>query len=239
MISRRFTPAPFPDRRDVVADKQPPAGSPHEPAGSRPKGSGTGKPSPAHGIPAAGAQRPGKLTPGAGTPTVGSKGNAGGKSEVDRALLLRDVMDHAVRVHKETTGPRGIGGVGGVNRSAILTAVCVPLLAFCVYSWVARPEFLWGPKAGPLPPARQDANTRFAMFMLAQRIKSYRATQGHYPATLEELGETLPGVVYSLGADGVFQLTASENGKSIMYRSDQPTNAFLGNSFDVIQGSGK
>jgi hypothetical protein len=201
------------------------------------QGSGAGKPSPVHGTPAMGGQRPGKLTPSAGTPEIGSKGKGGGKTDVDRALLLRDVMDHAVKVHKESaTAPR-TGGGGG--RAVLAAAFCVPVLAFCVYSWVARPEFLWGPKAGPLPPVQQDANTRFAMFLLAQRIRSYRAAQGHYPASLEELGETVPGVVYSLGTDGVFQLTASENGKRISYRSDQPANVFLGNSFNVIQGSGK
>lgn len=219
-----------------MADKQPPERpSPHGSAGPKPPGSGAGKPSPAHGNPAVGAQRAGKLSPSAGTPAVG----ATGKPEVDRALLLRDVMDHAVRVHKETTGPRGIGGRSGFNRSTVVIAVCVPLLALCVYSWVARPEFLWGPKAGPLPPVRQEANMRFAMFLLAQRIRSYRAAQGHYPATLEELGETMPGVVYSLSADGVFQLTASENGKPLTYRSDQPATAFLGDAFNVIQGLGK
>ena len=148
-------------------------------------------------------------------------------------------MDHAVRVHKETTGPIGIGKGSRLNRALLVSLVCVPLLALCVYSWVARPEFLWGPKAGPLPPAQHDANMRFAMFLLAQRIEGYRAAQGNYPATLAELGESIPGVAYSLGSDGVYQLRAVENGQTIEYRSNQSLNAFVGNALNVIQGGGR
>lgn len=238
MIAPRFTPAPFP-AIGAVADKPPPTGpqrpSLHGPTGPTPPGGGAGKPSPAHGVPNVGGTRPGKLSPAAGLPAVPGSGQA----KVDRAMLLKDVMDHAVRVHKETTGPQGVGKGSSVNRSVVLAAVCVPLLAFCVYSWVARPEFLWGPKSGPLPAVQQEANVRFAMFLLAQRIQAYRAAQGHYPATLGELGETVPGVTYSLGNDGVFQIRASENGKAIEYRSDQSLNAFLGNSFNVIQGTAR
>jgi hypothetical protein len=180
-----------------------------------------------------GASRPGKLTPTGGTPAPGAKGG----SQVDRALLLRDVMDHAVRVHKETTGPQGIGIGNGINRSVLLMALCVPVLAFCVYSLVARPEFLWGPKSGPLPPVRQEANIRVAMFLLAQRLEAYRIAQGRYPATLAELGDSLPGVAYSLSSAGVYELRASENGSLIVHRSDQSLSALLGNSLNVIQGA--
>ena len=216
-----------------MADKQPPSGPNRPPPGStgpKPPGAGAGKPSPAHGVPVVGGPRPDKLSPSA---------SPGGRSDVDRKLLLRDVMDHAVRVHKETTGPQGIGRGPSINRGALAMVICVPLLAFCVYSLVARPEFLWGPKSGPLPTVQNEANIRFAMFLLAQRIEKVRRVQGQLPASLQAVGDSVPGVTYAPVNDRVFELRASEGGKALVYRSDQPANAFLGNSFDVIQGSGK
>ena len=126
-----------------------------------------------------------------------------------------------------------------VNRAVLALVICVPVLLFCVYSVVARPEFLWGPKSGPLPAVQQDANVRFAMFLLAQRIERYRRAQGQLPASLDAVGDSVPGVTYSTVNDRVFELRANEGGKELVYRSDQSTSAFLGNSLNVIQGGGR
>ncbi len=107
--------------------------------------------------------------------TSASPGAPSGKTaEVERALALRDVMDHAVRVHQEISEAKPFP-----RRSRVLVAtiVCIPLLAFSVYSVVARPEFIWGSRS-VLPPDQADANARVALFMLAQRIEGVRAQRG-------------------------------------------------------------
>jgi hypothetical protein len=215
-----------------VADKQPPPGpSPRGTPGPTPPSGGAGKPSPHQGVPAVG-QRPGSVNPSVGGSSSGAKARP---SDVDRKLLLRDVMDHAVKVHKETNKK---GVIPNSGSGAVLASIlCVPLLALCVYSVVVRPEWLWGPKAGPLPPVQQDANIRFSMFLLAQRIEAFKSARNQYPASLQELGESLPGVTYAKVNDNVFELRATEAGKPVVFRSDQPARAFLGNSFNVIQGS--
>src|SRR5438067_9786110 len=64
--------------------------------------------------------------------------------DVERALALRDVMDHAVKMQREITAPSDRHR--GRTRIVWATVVCVPLLALAVYSWVAHPEFIWGPR---------------------------------------------------------------------------------------------
>ena len=159
---------------------------------------------------------------------------AGGQADVERALLLRDVMDHAVKVHKETTKPFAVKRSRA--RPILLGSTMTLLLAFAAYSWIARPAFIWGPTAAPLPAAEQEAGLRFAMFLLSQRVEGYRVTQGTLPTSLVSVGESLPGVTYSVVSEGVFELRATSNGKQLVFRSDQPADDFLGNSPNIIQG---
>ena len=157
--------------------------------------------------------------------------------DVERALALRDVMDHVVEVQKEITAPRELRP----SRARLIgaTIICVPLLTLCVYSWIARPEFIWGPKARSVAVVRRDANLRFAMFLLGQRVKSYRKTEGAYPASIAALGSQLPGVTYALVSNSIFELRAIERGKRIVYRSDEPTSRFLDGAAKIVAGQEK
>jgi hypothetical protein len=62
---------------------------------------------------------------------------------VERALALREVMDHAVKVEREISKPMAMPR----SRARLIGSalVCIPLIAFCAYSWIARTEFIWGP----------------------------------------------------------------------------------------------
>jgi hypothetical protein len=146
-------------------------------------------------------------------------------------------MDHVVELQKEITAPKKL------RRSRaplILTAViCVPLLALSVYSWVARPELIWGPRARSVPPQRREADIRFAMFLLARRIQSYRATEGALPPSLAAIGSRVPGVSYAVISDSVFELRTQEGGKAIVLRSDAPAGDFLGNAARIVAGQVK
>ncbi len=145
-------------------------------------------------------------------------------------------MDHAVRVQKETSGATPIRG----SRAPLIGAMtlCVPLIAFCVYSYVARPEYIWGPPTAPSP-VQQEAGLRFGMYLLAQRVESYRAQHGRYPESLAALGDGLEGVSYALVSDSVFELRAMVDEKAIVLRSDAAVDAFLGKTPEFIQGGNR
>jgi len=142
-------------------------------------------------------------------------------------------MDHAVRVHQEISEAKPIRRRG---RIIAATAVCAPLLAFSVYSMVARPEFIWGSRS-VLPPDQADANARVALFMLAQRIEGVRAQRGAYPASLAEIGEGTSTVQYRLLADSLFELRLRmDAAQEVVLLSNQDLRVFLGDSPQRIQG---
>lgn len=151
-------------------------------------------------------------------------------------MVLRDVMDHAVRVQREISKPTLLRR----SRARLIwaTVVCAPLIALSAYSFVARPVLIWGPSDRSVPAARQEANVRFAMFLLAQRLESYQGAEGVYPSSLAVLGENPAGISYEIVSDSLFVLRATENGKQIVFRSSDNVDAFLGSSPAVIAGHG-
>ena len=161
----------------------------------------------------------------------------GRSQDVERALALRAVMDHVVQVQREITAPRKLRP----SRARLIgaTLLCIPLLAGCLYSWSARPELIWGPRPRSVPVVRQDANLRFAMFLLGQRVKSYRKAEGAYPSSIAAVGSGVQGVTYALVSDSVFELRAVEQGKRILYRSDEPTSRFLNGAATIVAGQSR
>jgi hypothetical protein len=147
-------------------------------------------------------------------------------------MALRDVMDHAVRVQREITA------VTPIRRSRVprLLALlfCVAAIAFSGYSLVARPAFIWG-EPDAVSPVRADAGVRLGLYLLAQRVESFRVEAGKYPASLGDIGEALEGVHYTLVSDSVFELRSSED-STVVLRSDMPLESFVANSVGVIQG---
>src|SRR6185295_12029505 len=116
------------------------------------------------------------------------------------------------------------------SRRIVVAIVCVALLALSAYSWLARPEFIWGPSARSVPAERRDANLRFTMYLLARRIESHRATSGSYPGSLSVLGHVPPGIVFRLLGDSAFELRATDNGTPLVLRSKDAPAAFLAGS---------
>jgi hypothetical protein len=180
------------------------------------------------------AQKPPHPTPRQNQAVTGSSSSSkpGVRADVERAMALAAVMDHAVKVKKESSGPMR---PHGESRRKWAIIAMIPMIAMMLYSWIARPAFIWGPGVQPLPPARQEANVRFSMFLLAQRIEVFRRKEGGYPSSLSAIGDSLPGVSYAR-VDSVYELRAMEGGKPIVYRPDRSADAFLGNSPQIIQG---
>jgi hypothetical protein len=159
------------------------------------------------------------------------------RPSVERAMALRDVLTHAVAVEKETRTRSGPPGTSRVGRT-IAISLSVPALVFSVYSYVARPEFVWGPKPVVETVERRDANLRFRMFLLSQRIQGQRLATGRLPTTLDNTREQR-GIAYSIVSDTVFELRAEADGQRLVLRSDSSPRAFLGDAQRHIMGRGK
>lgn len=151
---------------------------------------------------------------------------------VERAVALRDVIDHAVRVQREITAVKPIRRSRARRVSALVLSLAA--LSFSGYSLVARPAFIWG-KPVVESASRADASVRFGLYLLAQRLESFRLESGRYPVSLGDIGETVEGVQYTLVSDSVFELRSSTD-STVVLRSDTPLERFLGNSVNVIQG---
>lgn len=155
------------------------------------------------------------------------------KPEHERALLLRDVMEHSVRVEADSARPYEVPRSRA--KAIVLLVLCVPLLGFSAYSWIARPEFIWGPReSGLMTPARSEANLRFAIYLEAQRVEMYRDSAGTYPTSLAAVGGDT-SLRYVLLSDSVYRIS-SGGAAPIVLTSTDDFDAFLGDSPRLIQG---
>ncbi|HVZ76970.1 MAG TPA: hypothetical protein VG818_03210 [Gemmatimonadaceae bacterium] len=148
-------------------------------------------------------------------------------SQLDRARMLAEVMDYVIKVSTPT--PMEIPR----------PKLWVPLLGFaCMifafYSWGARPEWIWGPQPDAAQAqATRDAEMRFQMFLLAQRIFNYRREFGAVPDSLAQVGERIPGVRYEALTDTSFVLRYERGIPIILYSTDSMDD-FLRNALDVV-----
>lgn len=145
-------------------------------------------------------------------------------------MALRDVMDHVIDVSQPDPSSRR-----APLRRGLTAFICLVLLGLSLYSWIARPAVIWGPNP-KVQPVVEEAGIRFSIFLLAQRIETYRDSAGRYPP---ELGDQPEGIAYAFVSDSVFELRASLNGTPIVFRSNEPVDDFLGNSGAVIAGTGR
>ena len=173
------------------------------------------------------ASVPARPTPVGGTPV---------QPEVERAFALRDVMDHAVKVQQDmatkATRRRSPG------RPMLVLGLCVPLLAFSVWSYVARPTIIWGADA-TFSAGERESHLRLTMFFLAQRLEAARRQTGHYPATLGEIGEAGTSVSYRLLDDSTFHLSSALDGRQLLLNSREPLDQFLGSNARLLRSAGR
>lgn len=175
----------------------------------------------------------------ANPPSKPDKPDPSGRPSVERAAALRDVMAHAVVVEKETRKSSGPPGTSGARR-AVALAFSIPALILSIYSYVARPEAIWGPNPSNVTPVRRDANVRFTLYLLSRNIETFRKKTGSYPSDLSGLGSvTASTVKYARLSDSVFELRAPNGASELVFRSDEPVARFLGTSPTVVAGRGR
>lgn len=113
-------------------------------------------------------------------------------------------------------------------------AVLVALLALSIWLWVLPPAWLIPPPPAPRPVAEEEAALRFGMYLQAQRIRAFELREGVLPVTLDEAGEPLPGMSYTLVAPGIYELTGRTERVRLTYRSDTPLREWVGPGADVL-----
>ncbi len=154
-------------------------------------------------------------------------------ANVDRAALLREAVEHSVRAQQEAARPVAIQRSRA--RTVTIGVLCVVLLALSAYSLIARPEFIWGPRhAAVIPAERAEASVRFAMYLMARRAEAYRAREGEFPATAQEISADT-SLAYSRLDASRFRITTRVGDKQLVLTSADDLAAFLGNTAQVIQ----
>lgn len=146
---------------------------------------------------------------------------------LDRAQVLAEVMEYVIKVSKPTPlvlpRPR-----------VWIPMTTVAAFSFALYSYAARPEWIWGPQVDPTQiTATHEADMRFAMYLLAQRILDYRAEFGTVPDSLADVGDRVDSVKYVPLTDTSFSLRY-ESGVPIILYSTQSMDDFLRNAVQVV-----
>ena len=155
------------------------------------------------------------------------------QDEVEKQAALRDVMEHAVRETRAVaTAKQMVSWRAQPIVLAVTAAVC---FAFAVYAQVAHPDFVFGPDPARAPAAQREAGLRFGMYLLGQRLQQFRQLQGRLPQSLDNLDESYQGITYTVLSGSIFELRTVLNGAAIVYTSDQPVDAFLGSSINLVR----
>lgn len=116
----------------------------------------------------------------------------------------------------------------------LLSLVVLALVG--AYVLIARPAWIFERGAPTEPVSMQEASLRLAMAMQFQRIERFRTQSGRLPTTMEEAGPVMPGVRYQARHPDGFTLTGSNGSVTLTLQSSESLAAFVGNSFELIQG---
>ena len=172
--------------------------------------------------------RPTRSTKSIKAPRPSGAQQAFGAEEIEKQLAVRDVMNYAVRLTRAVQLAKQMESYK--SRPFLLGLVAIPSLILSLYAYAARPDWVYGPQPTRFTPGRKDAYNKFAIYLAAQRIESYRAANGVLPASLAELEEEWPGISYS-PSGSTFELSVrGESGGQLVYQSDHPVREFLGSS---------
>jgi len=113
------------------------------------------------------------------------------------------------------------------------------LLAVGVYLGVTRPDWLFARGVPQETTAIQEASLRLAMSMQFQRIERFRNQSGRLPTTIEEAGPPVMGIRYQARHPDGFTLTGTSGGVTLTLESTESLEAFVGNSYAVIERRGQ
>ncbi|HET7631890.1 MAG TPA: hypothetical protein VFK16_06225 [Gemmatimonadaceae bacterium] len=146
---------------------------------------------------------------------------------LDRAKMVAEVMEYVVRLARAT--PLALP-----RPRVWIPLMTIAAFAFMLYSYAARPAWIWGPQIDRAAiTAKKNADMRFAMFLLAQRIFEYRREFGVVPPSLAQVGDKIEGVTYVPLSDTTFSLRYEGRVPIILY-STQSMDGFLQDALQAV-----
>lgn len=159
-------------------------------------------------------------------------------SQRDSKTSLLEAARAAVKDREEAAVVEAVArrNVPRTRRVGFLSGVGMLGLALLVL----QPAWLSGPTAPPPETAPiQAASLRLTMLRERARVVDFRKRTGRWPESLTEAGGTVPEVHYErTGGDG-FLLSGVSGDSTIVLRSTDSLQNFMGNSLRVIKNRGK
>lgn len=159
--------------------------------------------------------------------TIGSGKGAPDVDDIEKLEAIRDVMDYAARVTIQTALAKPMRSVRA--RPIVLGIVALLCISVTAFTFLAEPDWVFGPAPSSVPVAERDAHMRYAMFLAAQRIHSLRdSATGEVPASLTAIGEGWSELSYKPLELGEFELRGrTAGGDDIIYKSGESLAALL------------
>lgn len=153
--------------------------------------------------------------------------------ELLKQQLLADVVAHAKRETRAVMLAKVMESYA--SRPFIVAFIALIAISITAYSYLTRSEWVFG--APVVASQARESHLRFAMFLAGQRVAAYRdSTGGYLPQSLEQLGESWPGVTFHASGDTLFELRAlSDSGQVMVLRSDRDARAFVGLSPNALR----
>jgi hypothetical protein len=102
----------------------------------------------------------------------------------------------------------------------------INLAVLALYLLIAPPRWVTVNPIEPPDLATQEESLRGAMWMVAQRIESYRVTNGQAPVSLTEAGSAPPEIEYIRRGQNDYQLLATVGETAVLYDSTEPDPSF-------------
>src|SRR3954469_22157965 len=148
--------------------------------------------------------------------------------EIEKQRAILDVVHYATRLTRQVQQATEMKALSW--RPIVLAAAAVFTMLFTAYLFLAQQDWVFGPTAAAMSPARREASLRWAMFLAGARANEYRLNRGVMPASLRDVGEDWTGIAYTTPDPGSFDLRAKNpdpTGAPLILRSGDDPRAFL------------
>jgi hypothetical protein len=151
-----------------------------------------------------------------------------------RALL--DAYDAALHAKRGDPPASPAGERRSVHPVTVLSLLV--LVAVAVWLSAARPDWVFARGMPAQSPAVREASLRLAMALQFRRIERFQDSAGHLPAHLDETGQPVGNLTYTMTQFGGFVLEGADSALHLTLRSEDSLAAFVGDSYRVLSRRG-
>ena len=154
-------------------------------------------------------------------------GAEGGDPARPEKQELLAAFDGVVNREREKAVERRSLPVARRTHAAVLV-VCLLSWGALVYTWVAKPEWLFPRDQSASPSAAErEARLRFGMYLERERVLDFRATHHRLPASLADAGDVEEGIKYVASGDSTFVVSAVVRDSLLTLNESQSADELL------------